>query len=79
MIENTTESKNTPAPRKLDDVIAFNDAVDVTFFSKIVNASLKHFNAKAKCCDVPTTEALRRAISLIEAICTDQVVIEESR
>lgn len=70
---------NAPTPRKLDDVIAFNDAVEVTFFSKILMASLKHYKAQKKLCDVPTTEALRRSIALIEAICTDQIVIEESR
>ena len=78
LIANTMESKSMTTG-KLDDVIAFSDSVDVTFFSKILNASLKYHDAKNKCCDVPTTEALRRAIALIEAICTDQIIIEESR
>ena len=64
---------------RLDDAIAFQNAVDVMFFSKMINTASRHWKCQKKVVDIPSQEALRRCLALMEAIMTDKIVIEESR
>ena len=63
----------------LDSVIPFNSGVDCVFYANMLLAAAKHWKAQNKPINVPNSEAIRRAIALIEAIFTDQVIVEESR
>lgn len=78
---STTKTNQKPSPPShgLDEVIAFDNGVDCTFFALIVTAAMKYHKARGKACDIPTTEALRRAIALIEAIFKDDITITETR
>jgi hypothetical protein len=61
----------------LDAAIKFDSGVDAMFYSKMIGTAAKYWNAQKKSCDVPTAEALRRAVALIEAIFTEQVKVEQ--
>lgn len=63
----------------LDSAISFDLGVDCLFYSKMLITAAKYWKAQNKAVSVPSAEALRRAIALIEAIFTDKVTVKESR
>jgi hypothetical protein len=63
----------------LNSAIPFDSGVDCLFYSKMLMTAAKYWKAQNKPVDIPSAEALRRSIALMEAILTDQVTIEESR
>lgn len=80
----TEENANATAPVHavvigLDSAISFDSGVDCLFYSKMLMTAAKYWKAQNKPVDIPSAEALRRSIALMEAIFTDQVTIEESR
>ena len=63
----------------LDFAIPFDFGVDCLFHSTMLLASATYWQAQNKPVDIPSAEALRRAIALMEAIFTGEVTIKESR
>jgi hypothetical protein len=62
--------------KTIEELIAFDDGVDVEFFSKVISLSTKVFKNKGVSANIPTMDALRRSLALAEAILRGKLVVE---
>jgi hypothetical protein len=59
-----------------EELIAFDEGVDVTFFSEVISLATKRFKTRGVTANIPTMDALRRSLALAEAIMRGRVVVE---
>lgn len=62
---------------KPGDLITFDDAVDALLLSKMLNAAVEHSAADDIKINPAALEVIRRSISLIEAVLTKKIKVDE--
>ena len=60
-----------------DSVIPFDEGVDCAFYAKMLHTATRFWGVDRAKADMIEMEAVRRAISLIEAVLTKQIVFKQ--